>query len=254
MTPAEAIAQRAAGTITAERMMDTLMHWRYTFGRCARVDGVGVDAWIRGDWDDVELAFYRDELSDSEFGQVAAYAVKHKRRSRSRWCHWDEIDELFSGREDSNWATDRQLMTDDLHPAIPAADAHAEHLLEQLIATAFTAEEVAVGLGIDDAAVDRMRLDRALWAVPTGHSWRYPTAQFDIDAKARRPIRQVRGVAQVLIALPADLHPLAINGFLHATQPDLWHIEILSPLAWLRGGGAIDAVLRAAVAADWSSR
>lgn len=252
MTPAEAIAQRAAGVITTDQMMNALLHWQYTFGRCAQMNGIEVDAWIRGDWDDVTVAFILDQLTEDEFERVANYATNQKRQHDQRHRPSNK-DELRSGRKDPHWPADPEVSTDGLHSAIPAAES-AEDVMRVLATTAFTAKQVAAGLGIGDEAVEQMRLDRALWAIQAGRSWRFPAAQFDVDTMARQPIRQVRGLAQVLVALPADLHPVAIGGFLSTPQPDLWNGRALTPLAWLRSGGAIEAVVRAAQAADWYSR
>lgn len=69
--PAEIIDQRTAGMITTEQMMDKLLNWTYSFGHVARVDGVATDAYITGDWDSIETALYRGQLSDEEFQQLA---------------------------------------------------------------------------------------------------------------------------------------------------------------------------------------
>lgn len=69
--PAEVIDKRTAGLITAEQMMDKLLKWRYTFGHVARINDVATDAYITGDWDAIETAYYRGQLSDDEFQQLA---------------------------------------------------------------------------------------------------------------------------------------------------------------------------------------
>ena len=51
--------------------MDRLMKWRYTFGDVVRIGGVATDAYVTGDWDAIEMAFYRGQLSDDEFQQLA---------------------------------------------------------------------------------------------------------------------------------------------------------------------------------------
>lgn len=70
-TPAEVIDRRAAGLIDSETMMDKLLNWKYTFGHVPRIDGVATDAYMSGDWDEIELAYYRDLLSDEEFTRLA---------------------------------------------------------------------------------------------------------------------------------------------------------------------------------------
>ncbi|OBG56730.1 hypothetical protein A5669_15430 [Mycolicibacterium fortuitum] len=69
--PAEIIDQRTAGIITTEEMMKQLLSWSYSVGQVARVDGVATDAYITGDWDSIETAFYRGQLTDDEFQQLA---------------------------------------------------------------------------------------------------------------------------------------------------------------------------------------
>jgi hypothetical protein len=124
----------------------------------------------------------------------------------------------------------------------------------RLAVSAFTAEEVSSGLGISDSRVRQKRAAGELWAIADGQSWLFPLSQFDIDEKTGRPVRQVRGLAQVFKALPADLHPVAVDGFLHTPQPDLYHGRAQSPLDWLRDGGDVAAVVAAATTVDWYGR
>lgn len=70
-TPAEIIDRRAAGMIDDHEMMDRLLNWKYSFGGVVRIDGVATDAYTTGDWDDIEMAFYRGLLSDDEFQALA---------------------------------------------------------------------------------------------------------------------------------------------------------------------------------------
>lgn len=70
-TPAEIIDRRAAGMIDSHDMMDRLLNWTYSFGGVVRIDGVATDAYTTGDWDDIEMAFYRGLLSDDEFHALA---------------------------------------------------------------------------------------------------------------------------------------------------------------------------------------
>ncbi|OBG53736.1 hypothetical protein A5669_21915 [Mycolicibacterium fortuitum] len=69
--PAEIIDQRTAGIITTEEMMKQLLGWRYSVGQVARIDGVATDAYITGDWDSIETAFYGGQLTDEEFQRLA---------------------------------------------------------------------------------------------------------------------------------------------------------------------------------------
>lgn len=75
-TPGEIIDRRTAGAITSDEMMDKLLNWRYSFGGVVRVDGVLTDAYTTGDWDEIEMAFYRGLLSDDEFEKLAERHLK----------------------------------------------------------------------------------------------------------------------------------------------------------------------------------
>lgn len=252
VTPKEAIEQRCANMLTSEQMMDVLLNWSYTFGRCAMIGDYPTDAWIRGDWDDVVVAHLRGQLSDEEFEQAAHYAAK----LQAQWRRWEQIDELLSGPGDPDSTADGDLVPGALGPERPAAVLAAQDAQRRLLATAFTADEVAAGLGITDSEVEQLRTTRQLWgiSVEVGRSWRFPKAQFDVDVSGRRPIGQVRGLAQVLAALPADRHPAAVDGFLHTPQPGLFRDGNCTPLDWLRGGGAIDAAVNAALDTEWYGR
>ncbi|MCW1821684.1 hypothetical protein A5731_02210 [Mycolicibacterium conceptionense] len=73
--PAEIIDRRAAGLLTTEQMMEKLLGWTYSVGRVARVNDVATDAYITGDWDSIETAFYRGQLTDDEFQRLAERQV-----------------------------------------------------------------------------------------------------------------------------------------------------------------------------------
>jgi transcriptional regulator with XRE-family HTH domain len=75
-TPAEIIDRRAAGMIDTDDMMKRLLNWKYSFGGVVRIDGVATDAYTTGDWDDIEMAFYRSLLSDDEFQALAEHHLK----------------------------------------------------------------------------------------------------------------------------------------------------------------------------------
>lgn len=79
-TPAEIIDRRTAGLITGEEMMERLENWTYSFGDVVRVRGVTTDAYTTGDWDDIELAYYRGQLTDEEFQALASRQVAQTMR------------------------------------------------------------------------------------------------------------------------------------------------------------------------------
>jgi hypothetical protein len=123
---------------------------------------------------------------------------------------------------------------------------HTAHLA----VTAFTADEVADGLGISASRVRQKRLAGELWAIPDGQTWLFPVLQFETGDDGG-PTRQVRGLDRVLKALPEDLHPVAVAGFLRTPQPTLIHGRFMTPIEWLRAGGDVDQAVAAAGAVDW---
>jgi hypothetical protein len=123
--------------------------------------------------------------------------------------------------------------------------------LGRLINTAFTTNEVAEGLRISSSRVRQRRLARGLWAIQEGTGWLFPVTQFERDASGG-PTRQIRGLDRVFQALPADLHPVAVDGFLHTPHPDLQvDGNPMAPLDWLRSGGEVAAVVGVAKTIDW---
>jgi len=134
--------------------------------------------------------------------------------------------------------------------AFVASDTETVSEVARLAVTAFTAEEVATGLGISASRVRQKRLARELWAIPDGRSWVFPVPQFETDDSGG-PTRLVRGLDRVLAALPADLHPLAVAGFLTTPQGSLYTDRAMTPLEWLRAGGDVGEAVAAAGAVDW---
>ena len=119
----------------------------------------------------------------------------------------------------------------------------------RLISTAYSANEVAELLGVSASRVRQRRLDRTLWAIEDAGGWVFPALQFE-NADGRR--RQIRHLDQVLPAIPADLHPLAVARLLNTPQADLAvEGKPVSPLQWLRDGGDVRAVRTLITAADW---
>jgi excisionase family DNA binding protein len=110
--------------------------------------------------------------------------------------------------------------------------------LGQLLST----REAAALLRIGTREVRRRIRQRTLLALQSGRAWQIPAFQF----VGNEPIR---GLDAVLQAVPPDLHPVEVVGWLSATEPDL---EIagapVSPLKWLKAGG--DPTRAAAIAHD----
>lgn len=123
-----------------------------------------------------------------------------------------------------------------------------------LVTTAASAREVATALGVNDSRIRQRRIARTLWAIDHNGQWVFPVLQFESDPKTGAT-RQIRGLDQVLAALPRDLHPTAVAGFLRAPHPDLALDEHpRTPLEWLRSGGDVARVLRLVEVADWAGR
>jgi hypothetical protein len=139
-------------------------------------------------------------------------------------------------------------------------DAYAEVAVDVLghmgllINTAFTASEAAAALGVNDSRVRQRRIARTLWAIEDNGAWVFPVLQFESDPKTGG-YRYVRGLDRVFAALPANLHPVSIAGFLRTPHLDLAvDGRVLTPVEWLRSGGDVAQVLRLVEASDWASR
>lgn len=98
-------------------------------------------------------------------------------------------------------------------------------------------EQAAKALIVDGSRVRHRVRDRALYAFRMGATLRLPTWQFDQHDS-------IPGLRAVLAALPQDLHPLEVAGFMTTPGPDLAVAdEPLSPRDWLVCGGEVNAVV-----------
>ena len=124
----------------------------------------------------------------------------------------------------------------------------------RLISTAYTSGEVASGLGVNESRIRQRRLARNLWAINDNGAWVYPVVQF-AKVEGRDALKQVRGLDQVLPALPTDLHPTAVAGFLLTPQEDLTvDGQPRTVRDWLSSGGAVEPVLRLIEIGEWAGR
>jgi hypothetical protein len=151
--------------------------------------------------------------------------------------------------EDEARLLDEANFTEDREAFVAAGTEIAGHTAH-LAVTAFTAEEVATGLGISASRVRQKRLAGEMWAISDGQTWVFPVLQFETGDN-NGPTRQIRGLDRVFKALPADLHPAAVAGFLRTPQPDLFHGRPVTPIEWLRDGGDVDQAIDAASNTDW---
>ena len=98
-----------------------------------------------------------------------------------------------------------------------------------------TTAQVAVELGRAASNIRRSVASRDLYAISGGphRELLFPEWQF-VDGKP------LRGLRQVLTALPATLHPLAVESFMLGTHEEL---DDLAPVTWLDTGGDIGVVV-----------
>ncbi|WP_293002621.1 DNA-binding protein [Mycobacterium sp.] len=152
-----------------------------------------------------------------------------------------------------------QLLDHADFPAVPERVAEGALdvvvLIAQLIKSAYSAADVAAGLGVSNSAVEQRRRARTLWAVDVDGSCVYPAAQFTRASSGGRPaLELVRNLDRVLPALPEDLHPAAIAGFLSSPQHDLiLYRRTCTVREWLTGGGAVESVLQLIEMNCWAS-
>jgi hypothetical protein len=96
-----------------------------------------------------------------------------------------------------------------------------------------TAGDVAKTLGVSAARVRQRAIERTLYAIRNGDTWRFPAWQFDPDTG-----HEILGLAAVIPSISRTLHPIAVFRFLDEPSPDLEiDDEPTSPLRWLATGG-----------------
>lgn len=112
------------------------------------------------------------------------------------------------------------------------------------LAGAFDVAEVAQRLGVDPTRIRQRLRGRTLYGLRVqGRSWRLPRFQFDETG------REIPHMGEVLRALPPDLHPRSVEGFLLAPTPELSADgKPTGPRDWLRSGGPADPVVALATA------
>jgi hypothetical protein len=127
----------------------------------------------------------------------------------------------------------------------PVDDARAVRKSVLRSASSNLAEQTRESLSVEQAAelllVDGSRVrhrvrDRALYAFKIGAALRLPTWQFDRH-------ESIPGLRAVLAAMPAELHPLEVAGFMTTPDRDLAVTDRpTSPRDWLVGGGDVAVV------------
>ncbi|QHE74175.1 DNA-binding protein [Rhodococcus sp. WAY2] len=121
----------------------------------------------------------------------------------------------------------------------------------RLLSTARTSAEVSALLEVDPSRIRQRVADRTLWALKDQGKWLFPALQFEPEGP--RP-GLVRGLDKILSALPAGLHPLAVEGLLTTPQDQLRDEgKPASILHWLRSGGDIAAASCVVEQQRWAS-
>ncbi|QTJ69975.1 hypothetical protein HYG77_25815 [Rhodococcus sp. ZPP] len=64
-------------------MMDTLVHWNYTFGYVPTEGDQSMDAYAKGSWDEVRRAYRRGLLSDDEWDVLFDSTRKARQAQRA---------------------------------------------------------------------------------------------------------------------------------------------------------------------------
>jgi hypothetical protein len=107
-----------------------------------------------------------------------------------------------------------------------------------LVARSATVADVAARAGVSASRVRHWIAERRIVALRVGGRNLLPDWQFGADG---RPLPHL---AEILLALPEDLHPLSLAGFFSTPQPEL-AVEgrALDAAEWLSAGGDPSAVV-----------
>lgn len=171
-------------------------------------------------------------IDEARFARVAARAIEELRPAEAR------IDDPAGQLAERDAAALRSAGLD-LAPRRrtepdPVGEAAARYAA--ILADSEDVAAVAERLGVTRARIRQRAAERTLLAIREGDEWRFPRAQFADGAP-------IRGLPAVSLALPPDLHPLAVWSFLNEPTADLALGErAASPLEWLRSGGSPEPV------------
>lgn len=139
-------------------------------------------------------------------------------------------------------------------PTVAAANAAARETAQAaaeftaLLASSWSARQVAAALDVHETWVRQLSRQGRLWWLSSGRSRVFPRSQFAADPTRAGGARVPAGLAEVLAALPPDLHPLSVHSALTAPRTEL---DGRSVVQWLTEGAdplvAVDAVAGAAL-------
>lgn len=117
-----------------------------------------------------------------------------------------------------------------------AANSYASKMLDS---AARTPVEVAHLMRLSTRAVLDFSSDRKLYTYTVDEEVLFPDWQFNAAGDSAIP-----GLAEVLAAMPEDLHPLSVAGFFLTRQHDLvLDDEPVSAKAWLEAGRPVASVV-----------
>lgn len=140
--------------------------------------------------------------------------------------------------------------------AVIAADTTTH--MSVLYNSAYTAGEIADGLGLSDSRLRQRRLADTVWAIDDDGTWVYPAVQFEVVHRSNPPrhtLRVVRGLARVFPRLlTRRLHPIAVDNLLRTPHPDLTITgQRRSVRDWLLHGNPIEPVLALIDTDGWAT-
>lgn len=118
----------------------------------------------------------------------------------------------------------------DTDPAVLVQDARRAEVARMagLVASSVGIAEAALLLGVDRSRVSQRLSAGSLWSFRLGRGRRLPRWQFTAEG------RSLPGLDVVVAAIPAELSPESVAGFMDTPQAEL---EGRTPLAYLAGGG-----------------
>lgn len=118
----------------------------------------------------------------------------------------------------------------DTDPAVLVKDARGAEVVRmtKLVTGSVGIVEAALLLGVDRSRVSQRLSAGSLWSFRLGRGRRLPRWQFAADG------RSLPGLEAIVAAIPAELSPESVAGFMDTPQPEL---EGRTPVAYLVGGG-----------------
>ena len=171
-------------------------------------------------------------IDEERFARVAARAIEDLRAMEARID--DPVSQLTGTESTTLRAGGLDLVRRRRTERDPIGEAAARYAA--LLADSEDVGAVAERLGVTRARVRQRAAERPLLAIREDDEWRFPRAQFADGAP-------IRGLPAVSLALPPDLHPIAVWSFLNEPSTDLaLGDRPATPLEWLRSGGSPDPV------------